>query len=146
MADEQSEPGGPPEAAPDWWLNQLAEQNQREEAAQVRAERVGAAWDRFNALQAEGEQTAQELESAAQEVQQTLLNAAIEWLAERWGPQQACPYCETTSWSVGTPFFVSLQSGESLSPHFAVMCDNCGNTVFINAILAGLVPEEDAEE
>jgi hypothetical protein len=47
------------------------------------------------------------------------------------------------AWSIGTPFEISLENGEALSPHFPVMCDNCGNTVFINAILAGLLPEPE---
>lgn len=75
------------------------------------------------------------------EVEKALVNAAIEWLTEVWGAQRPCPYCGHTDWSVGTPYEIQLASGQTLAPHFTVMCETCGNTVFINAILAGIVPE-----
>jgi len=84
-----------------------------------------------------------ELAEAGEELRQLFIAAAVRWLERQWKPHRRCPYCEAASWSVGTPSAISLESGEALSPHFPVMCDNCGNTVFINAILAGLLPEEE---
>jgi hypothetical protein len=69
---------------------------------------------------------------------------AIAWVREKWG-ERPCPYCQHLEWQVGTPLEIPLASGEvmspTMSPTFPVMCGNCGNTVLVNAILAGLVPE-----
>jgi hypothetical protein len=123
----------------------LATRKEQEERANLQA-----AIRRFTEAQAQGMQTAVEADQHAEEVaeassalQAAFIEAAVIWLEKQWGPQRRCPYCESNNWSVGTPFEVSLESGEALSPHFPVMCDNCGNTVFVNAIVAGLLPEPE---
>lgn len=73
------------------------------------------------------------------------VEAAINWVAEKWPVPRECPYCSNTEWEVGTPLEIQTAQDESLTPHFPVMCSNCGNTVFINAVRAGLVPEPDEE-
>jgi len=119
------------------------QREQRERTEHVR--RAIGRWTELQTRDAEAQELAErhatEREEAFSELQQAFIEAAISWLGERWGPEKACPYCGNTGWSVGTPFEVSLEGGNSLSPHFPVMCDNCGNTVFINAILAGLLPD-----
>jgi hypothetical protein len=89
-------------------------------------------------LEAEHEHQAKAEKRVAQD---ELIDAAVEWLQGRWGEGTQCPYCGNPNWEVGTPVDIALRSGEALSPHFPVMCTNCGNTVFINAIRAGLSPE-----
>src|SRR4051812_21106895 len=67
------------------------------------------------------------------------IEKAIRWLDERWGPHAPCPYCRSESWGIGSPFELPTTSGGALTPHFPVMCSVCGNTVFINAVLARVV-------
>ncbi len=74
------------------------------------------------------------------------ISKAIEWLEVRWGPSRLCPYCEHDQWEIGTPVEVPLLAGGAMSPAIPVMCSHCGNTVFINAIRAGLFPEPEEEE
>jgi hypothetical protein len=72
---------------------------------------------------------------------------AIAWLERKWG-EHPCPYCGARSWAVGEPvrilaaFPISFGKG-GLTPAFTVMCGNCGHTNLINAIVAGIVPEEE---
>jgi hypothetical protein len=72
---------------------------------------------------------------------------AIIWLEQKWTEARRCPYCGNPHWEVGTPVEITLGNPmfgtpiqSPMSPMFPVMCTNCGNTVFINAILAGVVP------
>lgn len=122
---------------PQWVEAQIQEQAAREEAARERAERLQVAIDRFNEAQA----AEIEIQEAANNLESAFVGAAVEWLQERWGLETECPYCAHNEWSVGSPFEVSLENGQSLAPHFPVVCANCGNTVFVNAVLAGLIPE-----
>jgi hypothetical protein len=71
-----------------------------------------------------------------------LLEAAIEWLKDRWG-SQPCPYCQQTEWQVGTPLEIAVGKDGAMSPAFPVMCGNCGHTTFVNAVVSGLLPEPD---
>jgi len=78
------------------------------------------------------------------EERQAFLNAAIDWVEATWG-ETACPYCGNRYWEVGSPFVLETASRDELTPHFPVMCSNCGNTVLVNAFRAGLLPEPDEE-
>ncbi len=80
------------------------------------------------------------LREANVELKATLLRAAIDWLEQKWG-DRSCPYCGETAWQVGTPLQLQLFPDEVMSPAFPVMCGNCGHTTFVNAVLAGIVPE-----
>jgi hypothetical protein len=71
-----------------------------------------------------------------------LISEEARWLSKNWG-SRPCPYCENTSWQLGTPVELLDLSGVPMHPSFPVMCSQCGNTVFINAIKAGLWPEPD---
>src|SRR4051794_9450387 len=73
------------------------------------------------------------------------VQGAIAWIVEKWPVPRECPHCHTTEWEVGTPFELRTGGDASLTPHFPVMCSNCGNTVLINAVRAGLVPEPEEE-
>jgi hypothetical protein len=76
---------------------------------------------------------------------QAELDAAAAWLEEKWGALQ-CPYCHFIAWQVGTPVEIPLTTGDVFSPMFPVMCGNCGHTTFVNAIVAGLVPDPNQEQ
>lgn len=80
--------------------------------------------------------------------EQEFIDEAIKWVQEKWGPQGArCPYCGTSSWSVGLPVqilaaFPQFQKG-SMSPAFTIMCNNCGQTTLVNAIVSQLMAEDE---
>src|SRR5438132_1304548 len=137
----------PPEQEPGAMDALIREQYEKQKKAQERTAIVRAALRRWEGLQEAAEQAAvweqenaEQIEQARYELNQAFIQAAISWLVEVWGHERPCPYCGHPHWSIGTPFEVALTDGGSLSPHFPVMCSTCGNTVFINAILAGLLP------
>lgn len=106
------------------------------------------AWQRYRNAEAHGLQAAakdDEFAAAAEQLEEALVAAAINWLEERWGDQQPCPYCGNKEWTVGRPFTAALISGAAFTPHFPVTCNECGNTALINAVWAGLVTEDQAE-
>lgn len=81
------------------------------------------------------------LQSRVRERNQQNVQLAIDWLRKRWTqPTTPCPYCNKSDWRVGTPVDIATDRGAPLSPHFPVMCGYCGHTVFINALIAGVVP------
>ena len=80
--------------------------------------------------------------------EQAQWEAALEWLKEKWGePPPECPYCRARNWSVGVPG--RAPRGEKVTGwmalSFPVVCTNCGNTVFVDAVLAGVVQEPGSE-
>lgn len=79
-----------------------------------------------------------ELAEAVHEMYAAYIDAAVTWLERKWGAERPCPYCHSVEWSVSRPFNLLLESREALAPHFSVVCTNCGNTVLVNAVLAGL--------
>lgn len=79
-----------------------------------------------------------EASEAIENLYSAYIDLAVHWLEEKWGPDRNCPYCDTAAWSVSRPFNLLLESRETLAPHFSVLCTNCGHTVLVNAVLAGL--------
>ena len=76
------------------------------------------------------------------------------WLKERW-KNWACPYSGHTNWELGE-FVVQavrftgggLSVGGPVYPLLVLTCSGCGNTIFVNAIKAGIVErrvESDAK-
>lgn len=67
----------------------------------------------------------------------------VAWLKGKWGDEPKCPYCGNNEWSVGVPTHLTTRPRTmpttfgSLPAVFPVMCTNCGQTVFVSAILAG---------
>ena len=61
--------------------------------------------------------------------------------------------CHTNNWAVNETVFqlpehkpnVGFVIGGVVFPVIPIMCSNCGNTVFINAIKAGLLPPMGAK-
>jgi hypothetical protein len=70
---------------------------------------------------------------------------AIAYLRQKWGGR-VCPMCGVGNWSVNESTFQltefnngSMIIGGPVVPVVPVICMNCGNTVLVNAITAGLV-------
>ncbi|HTX32879.1 MAG TPA: hypothetical protein VMD09_15955 [Solirubrobacteraceae bacterium] len=63
----------------------------------------------------------------------------IQWIAQKWGTNQPCPYCQNPQWEVGLPVqflvepFQAEKLASKLAPLHQVTCTNCGNTVFVRA-------------
>jgi hypothetical protein len=70
----------------------------------------------------------------------------IKYLQEKWAGRP-CPMCGNAGWSVQDSVFELREfhggsmviGGSALIPVVPVACNNCGNTVLINAIVAGVV-------
>jgi hypothetical protein len=69
----------------------------------------------------------------------------IQHLTTKWHGR-TCPICTVGSWNVQDSSFElrefnggNMVIGGPIIPVVPVICSNCGNTVLINAIMAGLV-------
>jgi hypothetical protein len=77
------------------------------------------------------------------------VDQAIAWLESKWakgedGAATRCPYCHHNSWSVGPPLELVTRRS-AMAPSFPVVCDTCGHTTFVSAIVAGLAQEPSGE-
>jgi predicted nucleic-acid-binding Zn-ribbon protein len=73
------------------------------------------------------------------------------WLSTHW-TKWDCPFHGDTTWSVGEilhgaqAFFPKGAVNVSKSyPVVVLTCNSCGYTVFVNAIVAGLIPRDQSE-
>jgi hypothetical protein len=69
-----------------------------------------------------------------------------EWIAKNWRADFSCPVCRSTQWTIiehkleFRPFVGGgLVMGGPTYPHVAIMSVPCGYTVFINALVAGVL-------
>lgn len=69
----------------------------------------------------------------------------LKFLAEKWA-NRPCPMCGKGPWNVQNKTFQLMEFhqggvviGGPVVPIVPVACSNCGNTVLVNAILAGVV-------
>lgn len=60
-----------------------------------------------------------------------------------------CPICQTRQWTIlpellAPPAFHggTIVLGGSSFPHVVLVCNNCGNSQFINAVMAGIVSDK----
>jgi hypothetical protein len=123
--------------------NKLGQQRAMDREARLRAARLRVEEMDQRDAAASLEDESPERAKAVDDFQDVLVEAAIEWLEIKWGDERSCPYCGIQDWGVSVPFNLLLESRRTLAPHFSVSCGNCGNTVLINALLAGLFPEVD---
>jgi hypothetical protein len=72
----------------------------------------------------------------------------IEHLKAKWAGRP-CPLCLVGNWNVHDSTFQltefnegSMVIGGPVIPVIPVICNNCGNTVLVNAITAGLIKPE----
>jgi hypothetical protein len=68
------------------------------------------------------------------------------WLVSKWGASKPCVQCGNPAMAVGpSPAVIINQTTTGtinfggVYPSIAIICRNCGNTVMVNAILAGVV-------
>lgn len=70
---------------------------------------------------------------------------AVAYLNEKWSTAHSCPICTANDWNVSEivelrPFTGgNLVVGGAVYPLLQVVCNNCGYTLLLNAIIAGLV-------
>lgn len=129
---------------PDQLEEELAIAREQEREMESRA-RLQTAFLNFQDAQEDASQRVEDLQSAEDELREALIDSAIAWLEQKWGADNPCPYCDNEEWTVSLPFKLLLESRVSLQPHFSAVCTNCGNTVLINAVMAGLLPEDNEE-
>ncbi len=75
---------------------------------------------------------------------------ATEWLDSHWQGEQACPVCGKDVWGIHDeaveirPYSGGqLTVGGPIFPYLAVICMSCGNTMFFNALHAGLLEQPE---
>lgn len=74
----------------------------------------------------------------------------IEMLNKKWATK-TCPMCGVNSWTISeniyTPVMVektgAMYMGKDLLPLVPVTCDNCGNTILVNAKAINCITEGD---
>jgi predicted nucleic-acid-binding Zn-ribbon protein len=74
------------------------------------------------------------------------------WLNEHWKGVRACPICGNSDW-LGNDEAMEVRSFEAgrlaatgpVIPLLTLTCSTCGNTLFFNGILAGLVEQPESE-
>ena len=73
----------------------------------------------------------------------------IDYLNDKWHGAR-CPLCGEGVWNVTDKIFelrefndgnFVLGPNSAITPVIPVTCSNCGNTVFVNALIAGLLKE-----
>jgi hypothetical protein len=78
----------------------------------------------------------------------------IKHLTEKW-KGRSCPMCGTGNWNVQEKVFelrefnnggMVVGGNMPIIPVVPVTCDNCGNSVMVNAIIAGAVSSDNKEE
>ncbi|MGN4997040.1 hypothetical protein [Aeromonas sp. 61P] len=72
----------------------------------------------------------------------------ISFLSNKW-KGRGCPMCNSGPWNVPDNTFQlmefhggNLVMGGPLIPVIPVSCENCGHTILVNAIIAGVVEPE----
>ena len=75
-----------------------------------------------------------------------LMSKLAAHLQKKWATS-VCPMCRANSWEVHghIAFFLAdapaqLPIGAPTLPCAAVVCQNCGNTIFVNLVALGLLP------
>lgn len=80
---------------------------------------------------------------------------ATAWLQSKWvSPVKQCSICLQNNWTITETVEVRQFAGgglvlgpsSGLYPLFQVICNNCGNTLFFNAALSGVVQRPPSQE
>jgi hypothetical protein len=78
---------------------------------------------------------------------------AIKYLQSTW--KNPCPMCGAQAWGVNEFIYELREYKESavivgepspILPVIAVICNNCGNTIFVNAIKANLLDSSEESQ
>ena len=78
------------------------------------------------------------------------LAKAVDWLDKHWGNDWTCSVCGNSDW-MGEEQPMELRAFNEgrlaangpVIPLLTITCSTCGNTLFFNAILAGLVEKPE---
>lgn len=75
-----------------------------------------------------------------------------EFLNSKVGSPKPCPVCGKTRWTLGDDVWElrqlskdGLRVGGSLYPVILLICNECGNTQFLNAVVVGAVDQKGGE-
>jgi hypothetical protein len=78
---------------------------------------------------------------------------ALKWLNEKWKKDASCEVCGEKNWQlVGDMVSPLIMSGNNINlggnsyPSVSLVCKNCANTKYFNAVVMGLVGGEKKEE
>jgi hypothetical protein len=86
-----------------------------------------------------------ETQKKALETGQVDVASATAWIEAHWPAPRKCPLCNHEDWGIGPSFAqiatstLGLHKPPRINPCVAVVCGHCGNTIFLNAILMGLL-------
>ena len=80
------------------------------------------------------------------------IEKANEWLDRHWKADRLCPVCGNSTW-LGEEQVMELRPFNQdrlgapgpVIPLLVIICSTCGNTLFFNTILAGLVERPESE-
>ena len=82
-------------------------------------------------------------------MEQKEINKTIEFVNEKWGKDFKCPFCHADKFTITNsiyqlPAFNKTDVGfmnrdNTVLPVIPLACENCGYTVFINAIICGVL-------
>jgi hypothetical protein len=76
----------------------------------------------------------------------------IAWLEEKWQGEKKCPVCQHTNWTLNSLIYKLIPfdqgvfiAGGPVYPVVPVICNNCGNVMFFNALKTGLIDQPKKE-
>ncbi|MBM3142026.1 MAG: hypothetical protein FJ005_03115 [Chloroflexi bacterium] len=74
----------------------------------------------------------------------------VSWLKNKWKEPAVCPYSKDSEWIIGGHLVaptnyskVGAVIGGDAYPLVMVICKNCGYTVFLNAVMVGILPTKE---
>lgn len=79
----------------------------------------------------------------------------IQWVKEKYDQTAGivCSVCQKKKWTIGDDLVMpsvfkdnAVQIGGVGYPQAMLLCNNCGHTIFINAVRVGLIPEVEAQD
>jgi hypothetical protein len=76
-----------------------------------------------------------------------------DWIGKKAGPDLNCPVCGDSNWIIGDHLVQPITIGDKLTlmlggigyPQVMLISQNCGHTLFINAVIIGLVKPTHSE-
>jgi hypothetical protein len=74
------------------------------------------------------------------------------FVEQKWQKPYQCPYCRSNNWNITHEVYQltefsggNLVLGGPVVPLAPVTCNNCGHTVLLNALVAGVVDQKKEE-
>jgi predicted nucleic-acid-binding Zn-ribbon protein len=76
---------------------------------------------------------------------------AQKWISDHWHGSSECPVCGANDWLVSDKLLEireyrkgNIDSAGEILPLIATTCGGCGYTVFLNAIVAGIINKKES--